>query len=329
MSKLNLGLRVPVRLQQQHGLKRKVEVPLEPEELHPLVLLGQTQELNVQPFLSRQKLQQQQRQLGEEEQEQQQEAVRHHFPFQYEFVQEVFEHHTPLRKTTKGPLVRLKRNKKESLQVKPSFAPLDLSECVSPGDIRQEHTGQTQQLQESQQPQHEHQRLPRFQQPKQQCHQQQLQSRQLPQQPKLQHFSVLDRHAESGIDTLVSISGKRQCLVCSKTFSTVEKLLLHFRKIHPKEKSFLCSYCDAEFVDKARLEFHLKGVHKIKFVDLSSLGTSISTDQAEAPKNEAEFESWDGSVPKLSQDASGMFKTPGVNIIKAFFFVMATVAQQA
>ena len=54
---------------------------------------------------------------------------------------------------------------------------------------------------------------------------------------------------------------KHLCSVCGKTLSSAQKLKMHDRAVHLKEKPFPCSYCDKMFSQLENCNNHEHAVH--------------------------------------------------------------------
>ena len=55
------------------------------------------------------------------------------------------------------------------------------------------------------------------------------------------------------------------CLICEKTFSSLQNAMKHFRTVHTRQPSFLCKICDSKVKNKYCLRDHMWRTHKIAF----------------------------------------------------------------
>ncbi|KAF9421000.1 hypothetical protein HW555_002983 [Spodoptera exigua] len=67
------------------------------------------------------------------------------------------------------------------------------------------------------------------------------------------------------------------CTECDKKFSTNQRMLLHRRQVHDKEKSHLCQLCSKSFFKKYHLQVHLRSHSKEKPYSCPECGKCFST----------------------------------------------------
>jgi DNA-directed RNA polymerase subunit RPC12/RpoP len=57
------------------------------------------------------------------------------------------------------------------------------------------------------------------------------------------------------------------CDTCDREFGTIVAKRKHYRTEHQKKDAYLCHVCDLVFVDRHRLNMHVKSVH-LKLKDI-------------------------------------------------------------
>uniref|UniRef100_A0A2A4JS95 Protein krueppel n=1 Tax=Heliothis virescens TaxID=7102 RepID=A0A2A4JS95_HELVI len=67
------------------------------------------------------------------------------------------------------------------------------------------------------------------------------------------------------------------CDLCDKKFNTNQRMILHKRQVHDKEKSHLCQLCSKSFFKKYHLQIHLRSHSKEKPYSCPECGKCFST----------------------------------------------------